>query len=408
LEKKGMFKKLKQLGPGMIVAAAFIGPGTVTTASMAGAGYGYTLLWAMLFSVLATIILQEMTARLGTQAKMGLGEAIRYKSTNRFLRYTSFGLVISAIVIGNAAYESGNLAGAVMGFEEFPQIAGINLLLLLIGVAAFILLYLGKYKYIERFLVFLVSIMGLIFIFAAILLQPSLSSIISGLFIPVIPEKAGLMVVGLIGTTVVPYNLFLHASTSKTKWKEGDSLPLSRLDTILSVSLGGLITMAIMITAAVAFEGKPESIEGIGALGTQLEPILGNWSSQFIAFGFLAAGFSSSITAPLAAAYATAEILDWKDGLKNKKFKMVWAFVLFTGIIIASLGFRPTALILFAQVTNGLLLPILAAYLLWIVNDQALMGEHVNSKLINLMGVVVIMVTLLLGIKSIATALGII
>ncbi|MGM0581842.1 MAG: Nramp family divalent metal transporter [Bacteroidota bacterium] len=403
-----MLKKLKQLGPGMIVAAAFIGPGTVTTASMAGAGYGYTLLWAMLFSILATIILQEMTARLGTQAKMGLGEAIRHKSTNKFLRYLSFALVISAIVIGNAAYESGNLAGAVMGFEGFPELFGVNLLLILIGITAFILLFLGKYKYIERFLVLLVSLMGIVFFFSAILLNPSITEIIKGLFIPVIPEKAGLMVVGLIGTTVVPYNLFLHASASKAKWKNGDSLQLSKLDTILSVSLGGLITMAIMITAAVAFEGNPQEIEGIEALGEQLQPILGDWSTYFLAFGFLAAGFSSSITAPLAAAFATSEILDWKDGLRNKKFKMVWAFVLFTGIIIASLGLRPTALILFAQVTNGLLLPILAIYLLWIVNDKALMGKHVNSKLINVLGVVVIAVTLLLGLKSIFSAFEII
>jgi len=403
-----MLKKLKQLGPGMIVAAAFIGPGTVTTASMAGAGYGYTLLWAMLFSIFATVILQEMTARLGTQAKMGLGEAIRKKSTNKFLRYLSFGLVIGAIVIGNAAYESGNLAGAVIGFEDIPEIFGINLLLIFIGITAFFLLFLGKYKFIERFLVLLVSTMGIVFIFAAVLLQPSITEIIKGLFIPVIPEKAGLMIVGLIGTTVVPYNLFLHASASKTKWKDGDSLQLSRLDTILSVSLGGLITMAIMITSAVAFEGNPQEIDGIAALGEQLQPILGGWSTHFLAFGFLAAGFSSSITAPLAAAFATSEILDWKDGLSNKKFKVVWAFVLLTGIIIASLGIRPTALILFAQVANGLLLPILAVYLLWIVNDKALMGKYVNSKLINIIGVVVIIVTLLIGFKSIFTALGII
>ncbi|WKV11652.1 Nramp family divalent metal transporter [Marivirga harenae] len=401
-----MLKDLKQLGPGMIVAAAFIGPGTVTTASMAGAGYGYTLLWAMLFSIIATIILQEMTSRLGTQAKMGLGEAIRKKSSSRFLKYLSYFLVISAIVIGNAAYESGNLAGAVMGFENFPQIFGTNILLILIGLIAFTLLFVGKYKYIERFLVLLVSLMGIVFILAALLLQPSLIEIMEGLFIPVIPDKAGLMVVGLIGTTVVPYNLFLHASASKTKWKDGDSLKLSRFDTILSVSLGGIITMAIMISAAVAFKGSPQEIDGISALGHQLDPLLGSWSSHFIAFGFLAAGFSSSITAPLAAAYATSEILDWKHGLKNKKFKMVWAFVLFTGIIIASLGFRPTALILFAQVANGLLLPILAIYLLWIVNDKALMGKHVNSKLINVTGVVVIIVTLILGIKSIIGALG--
>jgi Mn2+/Fe2+ NRAMP family transporter len=250
--------------------------------------------------------------------------------------------------------------------------------------------------------------MGIVFIFAAILLQPSITEIVKGLFTPVIPEKAGLMVVGLIGTTVVPYNLFLHASASKAKWKIGDSLSLSRWDTVLSVSLGGFITMAIMITSAVAFEGNPQEIEGIAALGAQLKPILGDWSTRFLAFGFLAAGFSSSITAPLAAAFATSEILDWKGGLKNRKFRMIWILVLLTGIIIASLGFRPTALILFAQVANGLLLPILATYLLWIMNDSALMGRHVNSKLLNIMGVVVIFVTLVLGLKSIFSALGII
>lgn len=403
-----MFKKLKQLGPGMIVAAAFIGPGTVTTASLAGAGYGYTLLWAMLFSIFATIILQEMTARLGTQAKMGLGEAIRKKSVNKVFRYLSFALVISAIVIGNAAYESGNLAGAIMGFGKVPEFLGINSLLLLIGITAFILLLIGKYKYIERFLVVLVSIMGIVFICAAILLEPSISAIIKGLFVPLIPENATLMVVGLVGTTVVPYNLFLHASASKTKFKDTDSLNMSRLDTVISVTLGGIITMAIMITAAIAFEGNQNEFKGINSLGAQLQPILGDWSTSFIAFGFLAAGFSSSITAPLAAAYATSEILDWKGGLQNIKFKLTWALVLFSGIIVASWGFETTTLILFAQVTNGLLLPILAIYLLWIVNDKELMGNHVNSKLINVIGVVVIIITILLGSRSILSAFGII
>jgi Mn2+/Fe2+ NRAMP family transporter len=105
----------------------------------------------------------------------------------------------------------------------------------------------------------------------------------------------------------------------------------------------------------------------------------------------------------LAAAFATSEILDWKGGLKNKKFRMIWILVLLTGIIIASLGFRPTSLILFAQVANGLLLPILAIYLLWIMNDSALMGKHVNSKLINIIGVVVIVVTLILGLKTLVS-----
>ena len=399
-----MLKKLSQLGPGIIIAAAFIGPGTVTTASMAGAAYGYTLLWAMLFSILATSLLQEMAARLGTQAKMGLGEAIRLKTSIPAFKYFSYALVISALLIGNAAYEGGNLAGAIIGFDELPMLFGINPLLIAIGLAAMLLLYTARYKYIERFLSALVALMGIVFLVAVILLQPDLAKIIKGLFYPGIPEDAALMVVGLIGTTVVPYNLFLHAAASKEKWKTGDSLFLSRWDTILSVSLGGLITMCILLTAAVAFEGQATKINGLPQLAGQLQPLLGDWSASFLAFGFLAAGFSSSITAPLAAAYATSEILDWKNGMKNIRFKLIWAFIILSGMVLASLGIRPTELILFAQVANGLLLPILAAYLLWIVNDKSLMGNYANSTIINILGFVMVLITIGLGIKSILTA----
>jgi len=104
-----MLKKLKQLGPGIMISAAFIGPGTITTATLAGAGYGYTLLWAVAFSILATIILQEMTARLGVIGKLGVGEAIRLKATTKIFRILSFVIVISAITLGNAAYEAGKV-----------------------------------------------------------------------------------------------------------------------------------------------------------------------------------------------------------------------------------------------------------------------------------------------------------
>ncbi|MCG8576105.1 MAG: divalent metal cation transporter, partial [Flavobacteriales bacterium] len=113
-----MLKKLKHIGPGAMVAAAFIGPGTITTATLAGASYGYTLLWAILFSVLATIVLQEMASRLGVIGRKGLGEAIRAKLNGKLSFYLAATLVISAIFIGNAAYESGNISGAVLGFKS--------------------------------------------------------------------------------------------------------------------------------------------------------------------------------------------------------------------------------------------------------------------------------------------------
>ncbi|MDX1628549.1 MAG: Nramp family divalent metal transporter [Fulvivirga sp.] len=402
-----MLGKIRQLGPGVIVAAAFIGPGTVTTATMAGAGFGYTLLWAILFSVLATITLQEMSARLGVVSGMGVGEALRKKAKTPMLKICSIILVVGAILIGNAAYEAGNITGAALGFN-WGKDQLVNPLILIIGLVSFLLLFSGKYKIIERSMIFLVSLMGIIFLVSAIFLQPDIFQIIRGLFVPVLPEKSLVMVVGLIGTTVVPYNLFLHASSVKGKWKGQQGRSVSRWDTIISVSLGGIITLAIMITAAIAFEGQNKQIAGFSDLTTQLEPVLGNWSSGFIAFGFLAAGLSSAITAPLAAAFATAEILGWKHSLKDMRFRAIWVGVLLMGIIFSSLGFSPTGVILFAQVANGLLLPIIASFLLWIMNDKQIMQSHTNSIWINVFGFIVIFITVLLGLRSILAALSII
>lgn len=407
-----MFKKLKQLGPGIMVSAAFIGPGTITTATLAGAGYGYTLLWAIGFSILATIILQEMAARLGVIGQIGVGDAIRKKATNKIFRILSFVLVISAITLGNAAYEAGNISGALLGIEGINalnfDLFGLNIWLLIIGFTALILLWMGQYKKLEQTLAFLVAAMGLAFIVCCILLKPDIIAIFKGIFYPQLPDDSLLMVVGLIGTTVVPYNLFLHASSVKQRWKSPKDLATARWDTIISILLGGLITMTILICSAVAFQGEAQTPESMADLSQQLNPILGSWSAYFMGFGFLAAGFTSTVTAPLAAAFATSEIMGWKSDLKTKTFRAIWILVLVSGLVFASLGIKPVNLILIAQVANGLLLPFLASYLLWIMNDKQLVGQHVNRWWVNGLGLIIIMITLLLGIKSISSALGII
>ncbi len=406
-----LLKKLKNIGPGAMVAAAFIGPGTVTTATIAGSSYGFTLLWAIVFSILATFLLQEMASRLGVVGRMGVGEAIRKKAKHPLFKIFSTFLVLGAILIGNAAYEAGNITGAVLGFDTYTENLTdlpFNPLIFVIGVAAFLLLFSGKYKLIERSLIVMVSVMGAVFLFASIMLKPDIGEIIKSIFIPTMPKGALMMVVGLIGTTVVPYNLFLHAAAVKERWSGADHLSDSRWDTALSVIIGGLITMAILISSAVAFAGKNKVVSKGSDLAEQLYPVLGEWSVIFIALGFLAAGLSSSVTAPLAAAFATTEILGWPHDLKGKKFRMAWLFVLVNGLIFSSLGFNPTSVILFAQVANGMLLPIIALFLLWIVNDKNIMGEYVNSRLVNILGLLVIILTLILGIRGILSALQII
>ncbi len=396
--------KLRAVGPGVMVAAAFIGPGTVTTATIAGAGYGYTLLWAIVFSVVATLILQEMSARLGVISGLGVGEAIRQKVAHPLLMGAAAFLIISAIGIGNAAYEAGNITGAVLGFEHLASGHAYLVLIAVIGLLAFLLLYSGKYKLIERSLIALVSIMGVVFLACAILLGPDLRQILQGIFLPALPGKSLLMVIGLIGTTVVPYNLFLHASTVKNRWQGASHLGTSRWDTVLSVVLGGIITMAILITAAVAFEGQSREVNSAADLAMQLHPLLGRGSTLFIAFGFLAAGLSSAITAPLAAAFAITEILGRGQAMTSQLFRAVWILVLIAGVVFSSLGFRPTSVILFAQVANGLLLPIVAIFLLWIMNDAAIMGKHKNTSLSNILGGIVILITIGLGVKGILSA----
>lgn len=399
-------KRFKSVGPGAMVAAAFIGPGTVTTATIAGASYGYTLLWAIVFSTIATIVLQEMTARLGCVAQMGVGEALRTKVRSKLLFYFVAFLVIGAIFIGNAAYEAGNISGAALGLYSFLDEREKHIFILLIGLIAFLILNSGVYKLIERFLVFLVVILAIVFILTAIVVQPDFISVIKGLLIPSIPDQSLLLVVGLIGTTVVPYNLFLHASASRKNWSNQNQLNDARWDTFISVALGGVITLCILITATASFSNRNTDQFNAGDLVHTLQPLLGDYSVIFISFGFLAAGLSSAVTAPLATAFAISELLGFKTDMKSGQFKIIWIIILIIGIVFSLFALKPVSVILFAQFANGLLLPIIASFLLWIMNDKTFLGKHINGLWSNLSGLLVVVITVILGLKSITTALN--
>ncbi len=406
-----MIKWFKNIGPGPLVAAAFIGPGTVTLCTLAGVNFGYALLWAMVLSVIATIVLQEMSARLGIVSQRGLSEIIRTEINNPFLRGGAILLILSAIVIGNAAYQAGNISGGVLGLETIVgnpliEIGGfsINFLSISIGIIAFILLYIGNYKVLEKTLVSLVILMSIAFLITAIITKPNLSEIIKGIFIPKFPENSILTIIGLIGTTVVPYNLFLHASLAKEKWQSTNDLKFARKDTILAVVLGGIVSMCIIISAAAI---QTQEINNAADLAKGLEPLFGSFAKYFLAIGLFAAGITSAITAPLAAAYVASGCLGWKSNLKSKKFRAVWIFILLLGVLFSSLGIKPIEIIKFAQVTNGILLPIIAGFLLWIMNKQSLLGNFKNTKFQNIIGFVILAITIFLGLKSIFKVLSI-
>ncbi|WP_037320827.1 Nramp family divalent metal transporter [Salegentibacter sp. Hel_I_6] len=399
---------LKNLGPGILVSAAFIGPGTVTVCTLAGVEFVYSLLWALLLSIFSCIILQEMAARLGVVSQKGLSDVIREEIKKPIFRVLAIILIFSAIVIGNAAYEAGNITGAVLGAEAIFGIQNLligdftlNLWSIFIGAVAFILLFTGSYKTLEKIFIGLVLLMSISFVLTAILTKPDILEILSGLM-PTSNAAGLLTVMAIVGTTVVPYNLFLHASLVSEKWKEASYLPIARKELIVSIILGGAVSMAILISAA---SSGLSNVNSAADMAVSLEPLFGKFATWFMSLGLLAAGITSSITAPLAAAYVVKGCFGWEGGMKSAKFKSVWAVVLILGVFFSSLQINPIEIIRFAQIANGILLPVIAIFLFWVVNKASVLGKHRNSKLQNVLGILVIALSVFLGIKAILSVL---
>jgi len=402
--------RLGKLGPGLLVAAAFIGPGTVTTASVAGASTGYALLWALAFSILATMVLQEMSARLGIVSREGLGEALRTTFDNVVVKAAAVLLVVAAITIGAAAFETGNITGAASGLASFGGSS--SLWAAVIGVAAFALLLAGSYKLIERVLVALVVLMSLVFLVTAVIVRPDVGDILAGLFAPGIPDGSLVTVIALVGTTVVTYNFFLHSSSVQDKWPDdiptSRALSESRFDSVASITLGGVITLAIVVTGAAAFFGTGTEVSDATDMARQLEPLLGPAAKFFFAVGIFAAGMTSAVTAPLAAAYATSGAFGWGRDLKSWRFRAVWMVVVVFGTVLAaSVGASPAQIIVFAQAANGLLLPVVAVFLLIVMNRSDLLGDFKNGVLGNVLGGAVVLVAGGLGLYSILSVFGV-
>lgn len=395
-------KLSKYFGPSTLVAAAFIGPGTLTTCTIAGVSSGYTLLWALLFSIVATIILQEMAARLGYVSKSGLGEAINHQFPTGLSRIIVFFIVISSIIIGNAAYEAGNISGGVLGLDL--MIGSFSLWPVFIGLIGFLILYFGGYKILEKILIGLVITMSFCFLITAIMVRPEIGEILRGFVPSEIGKQNYFIILGLIGTTIVPYNLFLHASTISKKYKESESLTDLRKENFVAITMGGIISMLIIITAA-ASSNQITEVQSAADLAVQMQPLFGNGAKYCMGIGLMAAGISSALTAPIAAAYAARGLFGWKNDDKDIRFRAVWMIILAIGVIVSTTGVKPILIIKFAQVTNAILLPFIAMYLIYISNNKKILGKHTNSWISNILSVAVVIITLLLSIKSISSLL---
>jgi Mn2+/Fe2+ NRAMP family transporter len=187
----------------------------------------------------------------------------------------------------------------------------------------------------------------------------------------------------------------------KQKWHSIKDLKKVKKDLLVSIGLGGLISISIVVTSAVAFYEKGLTLESGTQMAQQLKPFFGSFTNVLFGMGLFAAGLSSAITAPYAAAFASSGILGWGEKHTSPKFRAIWIGVIGTGMAISLFDFNPLAIIVFAQVANGLVLPVASLFLLIVLNNRHKMQALSNTPLQNIIGGLVILLVCFLGIWNI-------
>ena len=418
--KRGFFSKFKSRVLNIlfwsIISAAFIGPGTVTTATKAGADFQFQLLWALLFATFACLILQEASARSTIYSGMNLGQSIKHHYAGKKAQIPVLILIVGAIILGCAAYETGNILGSVEGLSlVFPHLDK-RWIVGAIAAVAGLALSLKSLRSMANFMGSFVFIMGITFITTAAFAQPPIDEVMHGLLVPSLPETsgAGLLVLGLVGTTVVPYDLFLGSNVVQ----KDTTIKDMRIGISVAVILGGFISMAILAVGTEMTRGlSPEAIKNLPfsykLLSDTLALGIGQWAVYIFGFGMFAAGFTSAITAPLSSALTANSIFNKDVEIKKDgdaagstgRFKWIAYAVLTIGVVLGFLQISPVPAIIAAQAFNGLILPFVSMFLFMVVNDASIMGKcHLNSWVSNVLMIIVTWVTWVLGLSNVVKA----
>jgi len=312
------------------------------------------------------------------------------------------GLALIAIVSGCAAFEAGNILGAVAGISLINSSIPVPVIVLAIGLIAIVLLWKGTVQQIAKLLGVIVAIMGVCFLITAFLIPHDYSTLFSDVFTPSIPSGAEILVLALIGTTVVPYNIFLGSGL-----KHAQSPSEMKLSLGIAIGLGGLISVAILLTGT-AITGSFSFEE----LASTLSDQLGGYGPWLLGIGLFGAGISSSLTAALAASITAKSLLaNGEDGQKwsesSLRFRSVWIGVVVIGMLFGVMELQPIPVIILAQALNGIILPVIAVILFLLMNNsRVLPRKHQNGPFMNLITGIVVYLTILIGLTNLLRALS--
>jgi Mn2+/Fe2+ NRAMP family transporter len=372
-------------GPGFITANVDNDPGGILTYSQAGAKFGYALLWTLIPTTIALIVVQEMAARMGAVTGKGLADLIREEFG---LRATFFVMV----VLGLADF--GNIMAEFAGLASGMGIFGVSKYLVVpLGAAlVWFVVVRGTYKPVERILI-LFSLIYFTYPVSALLAHPDWGQAIRDTFVPQIQNHADylILIVGLVGTTITPWMQFYLQASIVEKGIGKRQYPLSRWDVILGCVVTDVIAFFIVVAcAATLYKSGIHNINDASEAAQALGPLAHGWAKALFAVGLVNASLLSAAILPLATAYNICEGLGVESGV-NKRFSEAKTFYwIYTALIVGGAGFvliphlPLIKLILFSQVANGVLLPFVLIFMLKLVNKTELMGTYKNSRFANI------------------------
>ncbi|MDI6692103.1 MAG: Nramp family divalent metal transporter [Anaerosomatales bacterium] len=407
-KRTSLLAVLGVIGPGIIAASAGNDSGGISTYSVAGARYGYTMLWMMLAMTPSFAIVQEMAGRMGAVTGKGFAALIR----ERFgLRPTFVAMLL--LLTSNAATTVAEFAGIAAAMELF----GVSRLISvpIAALAVWMLVTRGSYRNVEKVLLALSSVF-VSYVLAAFLARPDWGEVARSFVTPrIVPTQAFIaLAIGLTGTTIAPWMQFLVQSNIVDKGTTIKEWALARWDVIVGALSANLVACFIIITTGTVLHPAGITIQDAGEAARALAPLAGPYAELLFSVGLLSASILSAAVLPLTASYAICEAFGWEAGLDHTwneapAFNGLYTFVIFAAaavILVPRLDL--IAIMLLSQVVNGVMLPFLLIFMMVIINDQRVMGRHVNRRLNNVLGWTTIVVVIALTVALLAmTALGI-
>jgi len=402
VNRKNILLFLAILGPGIITANVDNDAGGITTYSLAGARYGYTLLWTMLPTTVALVVVQEMCARMGAVTGKGLSDLIRESFGVKVTFYVMIALFLTNM--GNSVSEFAGIAASleIFGISKYLSVP-------ISAILVWLLVVKGSYKVVEK--IFLVACMVYIaYPIAAFMAGPQWDIILKATIVPTFRSDSGFLMtmIGLVGTTIAPWMQFYQQSAVVEKGITAEQYSFTRLDVIFGCIMAIVVAFFIVVACASTIHMQGLTVETAADAALSLKPLVGEHATFLFAFGLFNASIFAACILPLSTAFYICEGMGWESGI-DKDFRSAPQFFwLFTVIITLSAAIilfpnAPLITIMFiSQVVNGAVLPFVLLFMLILINDRHIMGDYRNGPLFNIIAwltvVIMIMLTLLMMI----------